>query len=256
MGSIMNQLFGSGSKQPASPSAPTTPAATSTTTSGAPPVQSPTLEKATGTSDKPKNPLDDFSKIWDPKLGADGKPIPPADNRVFQIDPKAVSDHFSKQDFKKFVKPETLEKIGKGGQDAQAAFGEAIQDLSTNLSTMLSVASTQLIEKALAAQRSRFESDLPGLVKKLSLGENLRNKHPVLNHPATKPLVEALQSQFSKQFPDATTQELQTMAESYLTGFATELTKKSGGTEDNSTGGKGGKETDQDWSGFLPEELR
>lgn len=198
------------------------------------------------------NPLDKFSKIWDAPLGADGKPKQTGRQKVIpDIDPAKITEFASRQDFKKFVKPETLAAIAKGGDEGTAAFAQAMQDIGSSTFASAMTASTQMMSAALERQQGQFEASLPELFKKFSLKENLGNKNPVLKHAAAKPIVDALQSVLARSYPESSSAELQTMAEDYLTTFATSLSGK-GTTEDADAGVKGGKK-EQDWSKFLEE---
>ena len=80
----------------------------------------------------PVNPLDKFKEMWQPNVGADGKPLPGKQPVIPKIDPAKIMEFAGKQDFKKFVKPETLAAIAKGGEEGSAAFQQAIQDIGSS----------------------------------------------------------------------------------------------------------------------------
>jgi len=203
-----------------------------------------------------KNPLDQFSDIWQPPKGADGKPIPKPDTKLFNIEPAKFFEHAAKQDFRKFVKPETLARIAKGGDDGNAAMSDLIQDLGSNIFATSALASTKMIEKAMETQKQQFESSLPELFKKLNLGENLRTKNPALNHPAAQPIVEALKTTLAQRYPEASAAELQETAETFLSTFASEVGGKKSLGDDKGSGSGRKSPGDQDWSSFLPDGLQ
>jgi len=206
--------------------------------------------EASGTGE-PANPLDKFKDIWQPLTGADGKPLPETKRPSFAIDATKMMEFASKQDFKKFVKPETMTAIAKGGEEGTAAMLQAFQDIGSSSFATSMTASSQLVERALAAQRQDFETSLPELVKRFSLKDNLRTKNPILSHPAASPIIEALQVTLAKNNPNATAAELQETAEEYLTSLAASFSGKKA-TEDDSGGNKSGKK-EQDWGKFLPD---
>jgi hypothetical protein len=208
-----------------------------------------TGSSSTGTSE---NPLDKFKDLWQPPTGADGKPKPPKEKAI-NIDPAKIFEFAGKQDFKKFVKPETFAAIAKGGDEGAAAFQQAIQDIGSSTFASAITASSQMMQAALEKQASTFEAGLPELFKKYSLKENLGNKNPVLKHAAAKPIVDALQSVLAQKYPDASAADLQTTAEEFLTTFASSISGKSTTDDAAATGGKGGKRKSEDWSSFLPE---
>lgn len=198
------------------------------------------------------NPLDKFSKMWDNPLGPDGKPVQPKQGTNFNLDPAKIAEFAAKQDFKKFVKPETMAAIAKGGEEGSAAFAQAIQDIGSNTFSMAMTASSNLTQKALKSQMEQFEASLPELVKKLSSKDSLRSKNPAFSHPAAQPILEAITERIAKHNPDATASEHQEMAEEFFTSFAESFGKKpkSDDSEPGNTGKR--KKNDEDWSQFLP----
>lgn len=212
---------------------------------------------ADGGDGTPANPMDKFKDIWQPNTGADGKPVASTKKPVMpKIDAAKIMEFAGKQDFKKFVKPETLAAIAKGGDEGSAAFAQAIQDIGSSTFASAVTASSHMMQAALERQESSFEEQFQERFKKFSLKENLGNKNPVLKHPAAQPIVEALQSVLANKYPNASAQDLQSTAEEFLTTFASSISsngKKEG--EDEDTGGKGGRKQ-EDWSKFLPEFLQ
>jgi hypothetical protein len=200
----------------------------------------------------PVNPLDKFKEMWQPPTSADGKPLPGRQPIIPKIDPAKIMEFAGKQDFKKFVKPETLAAIAKGGEEGSAAFQQAIQDIGSSTFASSITASSQMMSAALERQQKQFEDSLPELFKRFSLGENLSNKNPVLKHPAAKPIIDALQIQLAQKYPDASAADLQRTAEEFITAFASEATGKKQDSIANDT--KGRKQ--DDWSTFLPDYLK
>lgn len=205
-------------------------------------------ENVDATSGESANPLDKFKDIWQTPKGADGKPIQEKQPRSFTIDSSKMMEFAGKQDFKKFVKPETMAAIAKGGEEGTAAMLQAFQDIGSSSFATSMTAASQLVDRALASQREEFQAMLPELVKRSSLKDSLRTKNPILSHPAAAPIIEALQVTLAKNNPDATAAELQATAEDYLTSLATSFSGKKAADEESS--GKSGKR-DEDWGKFL-----
>lgn len=209
-----------------------------------------------GESKEPVNPMDKFKDIWQPATDADGKPKASSKKSVMpKIDPAKIMEFASKQDFKKFVKPETLAAISKGGDEGMAAFAQAMQDIGSSTFASATTASAHMMQAALERQAADFEERSEERFKKFSLKENLGNKNPVLKHPAAQPIVEALQSVLSNKFPQASAQELQSTAEEFLTTFASSISGSGKKEGEEDTGGKGGRKQ-EDWSTFLPDFLK
>lgn len=198
-----------------------------------------------------ENRLDKHKDIWQPATDADGKPLPAKQKTKFSIDPAKIMEYAGKQDFKKFVKPETLAAVAKGGEEGSAAFAQAMQEIGSSTFATSMSATSQLIQKALDSQRAEIMADLPEMFKKFSLKDTLRTKHPALSHPAAAPIIEALQNTLASKHPDATAEELRSTAEDFLTSFAAEYGGKKEG-EDDEVSGKGSKKPKQeDWGAFL-----
>lgn len=195
-------------------------------------------------------PLDKYKDLWEAPTGADGKPVPAKQKKSFSLDPAKMMEYAGKQDFKRFVKPETLAAIGKGGEEGVTAIQQMIQDIGSGTFASSMTASSRLVEQALAHQREEFELMLPDLVRKHSLKDSVRSKNPVSAHPAAQPIVNALQSQLASKHPEATAAELTDMVEEYLTTFASEFSGKKA-TETTDTGGKRGQRQEEDWSNFA-----
>jgi hypothetical protein len=269
MGATLRNLFGGGNPNSAGPpnnpnASPTNQrqvdqAAAGVTRGATPGGENTQLENsnagaeklnADGTPATPANPMDKFKDIWQAPKGADGKPITPAGReKLMNVDPAKIFEFAGKQDYRKFVKPETYAAIAKGGDEGSAAFAQAIQDIGSASFASSVTASATMMEKALERAHSQWEAGLPEMFKKMSLRENLSNKNPVVNHPAAKPIIEALQSVLARNHPDATAQDLQETAEEFLSTFAESLKGKPAASEDGSSVGGGKKETD--WSAFA-----
>lgn len=204
---------------------------------------------------EPANPLDKYKDIWQPPKDAEGKVVKQKEKTKFSIDPAKMMEFAGKQDFKKFVKPETVAAIQKGGEEGSAAFLQAIQDIGSSTFATSMTAASQLMEKAIESARADWDAELPERFKRFSAKDNLRTKNPALNHPAAQPIIDALQSRLAQAYPDATTAEHQEMAVDFLTSFAASIGKKSGEEEDGDTtssrrsGSKKAKE--EDWGVFL-----
>lgn len=211
-----------------------------------------TDQQVDGDGKKPaENRLDKYKDMWQPPVDGEGKPVPGKKKQNFTIDPAKIMEYASKQDFKKFVKPETLAAIAKGGDEGTAAFSQAMQDIGSSTFASSMTATSQLVQRALDAQAADFEARLPELFKKFSLKDNLRTKNPALSHPAASPIIEAIQDVLARKHPDATAEDLRSTAEDFLTSFAAEIGGKKD-EDDDDTGSKGSKKAKQeDWSAFL-----
>ena len=199
-----------------------------TPTQAATPPASPTPASPTPATPPatPASPLDSFTSLWEPVAtqGVDGT-LP--GNMFAGADPAKMLEAARKVDFAKSVPPAVLAKITAGGPDAAAAFAQAINDVAQRSYAQSSFASTKIVEAALAKFQEGLDSRLPSQIKRHQVSESLRESNPALNHPAAAPIMEALQSQLTVKYPNATVNEIKDMASQYLTQFSSAAGPKS-----------------------------
>ena len=211
--SFFSQMFGTTSTGPAD------------TATNIPPPSTVTPPAASTAPSPPADlsPLAEYKSLWEPSTTPNVDGTLPA-NMFAGADPAKMLEAARKVDFSKSIPPEVLAKITAGGPDAAAAFAQALNDVSQRAYAQSSFASTKIVEAALAKFQEGLDSRLPSQIKKHQVSDSLRELNPALTHPAAAPIMEALQSQFSVKYPNATTNELRDMASDYLTKFAGVIT--------------------------------
>lgn len=189
------------------------------------------------------SPLDEFKGLWETNAtdNANDQPI------GFNVDPQKLMEAASKVDFTKVIKPEDMAAITAGGEGAAQAFMRAMNSVTQNSYAQSALATSKIVEAALAQAQEKFESKIPSYIKKHNLSNSLREDNPALSHPAAAPILTALENQLTVKYPSATGAEIKKMATDYLTSFATAASPKK---PEEATGGKGGK-PEMDWSTFL-----
>jgi hypothetical protein len=200
-----------GPTQVANPGAPLpgTQSSNGTAPNGVVPTQS--ISTPTPTSGE-QSPLSNFADIWktDPNAAV-------TDTSIFGvIDPAKVMEAAKKLDFSKSVTPEILAKIQAGGPEAAAAFQSAMNSVGQLQYAQSAMATTKIVEQAVAKVTERFNAQLPSMVKQLSTREGLQTSNPILSNPAVQPMVEALTSQLLTKNPNATSAEIQTQVADYF----------------------------------------
>ena len=166
----------------------------------------------------PSSPLDQFKSLWEPNATPQVDGTLPA-NMFANADPAKMLEAARKVDFSKSIPPEVLAKITAGGPDAAAAFASALNDVSQRAYAQSSFASTKIVEAALAKFQEGLDSRLPSQIKKHQVSDTIRESNPALMHPAAAPILEAMQSQLTVKYPNATVNEIKDMAAQYLTAF-------------------------------------
>lgn len=194
---------------PAAPAAPATAAAPATeapateTTEVADPAASQSL-------------LEQHKDLWQPATTEQTEAQP-----LFAVDQSKLMEAAGKLDFTKLVKPEQLQAISRGGDEAAQAFLQAINAVGqAGFANALS-ANVKLIEQALERKEAEFEARIPGAIKSFNIESSL-SSDPVLKHPAARPVVGAIAKAMAAKNPDATPGELQEAALNLLREIAGE----------------------------------
>lgn len=207
---IFSQIFGSAA--PVQQPTQATPGNIPPTAKGAD-TQNPTVPAGTVESSKQESssPLDKYTDLW--------KTAPNAvnDNKVtFDADPQKIMEAASKVDFSKVVKPETLQKIQAGGENAAAAFLEAMNAVSQASFAQSAMATSKIVESALAKQSEQFDQHINRNIKKQSVSTAVRDTNPSYNHPAISPIMDALENSMTASNPNASPQEIKEKISDFL----------------------------------------
>lgn len=187
---------------------PTVPSATNTPT-----ITTPAADTVAANGGD-KSPLSQFDKLWDndPNAKAD-TPF------TFNSDPTKLLESARTVDFTKAISSELMAKINAGGQGAQQAMLEAMNNVSQLTYAQSSQAASKIAEQAVAATEQRFKDMLPGLLKQAQV-RDMQADNPLLSNPASAPMVEALQMQMTKKFPTASSAEIKSHVNDYLNTVA------------------------------------
>lgn len=220
-------------------------------TSAAPQGQAPAQQQAPAApqAPSPAAPADsaapegmDFSKLWEPAEG-ESQSFNPAD-MFAAIDPVKISEATSKMNFMNGVTQEQMAAISEGGEGAMKALAQMLNTVGQTAFTQSLIASAELTKQALVRADGSLDSRFKSLMNRESLATNLTQKNPQLASPEVAPITKALVQQFSQKYPNASSSELQTMAETYLMNAASKL---AGPKKEESTAADKGT----DWELFL-----
>lgn len=99
-------------------------------------------------------------------------------------------------------------------------FAQALNKVAQTVYAQNAMATSKIVEQALGNAKTAWTSELPGFIKSQNVSETLRTENPAFNHPAASPILGALQQQLNVKFPNASSQEIASMAKSYLGQFA------------------------------------
>lgn len=186
------------------------------------------------------SPMDKFKDLWETDANSQQQQEP-----LLKSDPQALMQAAQSVDFLKVITPELQAKIQAGGAEGMQAMTQAMNEVARMTFAQSAHATSSIVEQALAKQQERFKEMLPTLIKQHQANDTLRSSNPLMNDPAMAPMVEALQSQFSRKFPQATVAEINNYVNEYLNGAADKIS----GLRPQPTNTN--KRTEQDWSNFF-----
>jgi len=194
---------------------------------------------------QPQSPMAGFEKVWQAAQVDPNKPS----NQVFaKLDPAKVMESAKGVDFAKSLSPELLAQINAGGEGAMAAALQAMNQMSQGVYGQGAITTARLIDEALSKQREQLMAELPGLVRQQAVSENLQKENPIMNNPAIKPLVGALQSQLAVQYPNASAAELQQKVADYFANLGQVFAPK---VEPSPESKAGKSSASEDFGSFL-----
>lgn len=194
-------------------------------------------------SSESKAPLDQFNTLWE----TDPNNTAPGTESIFaNLDPAKIFEAAKNANFAGTISQENLQAISQGGEPAMRAFQEAMNAATQAVFAQSTLATTKIVEQALAKQAAKYEEAIPNLVRKHAASDSLHTENPALSNPAAQPIISAIQAQLAIKHPNATATQLKTMAKDYLENFANLVTPTKEPPKDPKA-----QSDDVDWSSFL-----
>lgn len=158
-------------------------------------------------------PFADFQDLWQPPKSSEGG----TPQGIFgEVDPKKFMEAAGKIDFSKVITPANMQAIAAGGEDAVKAFAQAMNQVAQTTYAQSAFAATKIAEQAVTRARESFVSELPQHIKAETLSSNLKAENPIFSNPAVAPVIDALKSQLTIKYPNATSADLTKMAKTYV----------------------------------------
>lgn len=192
--SLLAEMFGGNSNEPAQPSTPT---------------------PAPATPDTPPEPegLDKYKDIWNPIDPKDApKEFDPTS--LHQLDPEKFQEEIKKINFVQGVKAEDVAAIAEGGEAAVAAVGRLVNHAAQQAFAQALLGSTRLVENAVTKTNPLIQSQIDKALRGHEVNKAVNEVDPTFSHPAVAPMIEGLKSQLMVKHPRATPTEIATMAKS------------------------------------------
>lgn len=169
----------------------------------------------------PVSPLDQFKGLWenDPtKAAPDDEPKP--------LDATELSTAVSKADFAKAISPEMLAAIAEGGEAATAALPAILNAVAQQTMVQSTLVNDKLMQKAITAALAKQQKSLPAMLREQQAANHSKTTNPLFDNPAIKPVAEATRAQLLQKFPDASTEQITEMTNSYLVAMGESFAPK------------------------------
>lgn len=165
------------------------------------------------------SPLDQFKDMWetDPNVKA------PVEFKPESLDPTKLQEVMGKVDLTKVITQENLSLIEAGGEGATKALIESMNAVSQQTMMQSTLVANKMIEDSVTKAIESVTAKIPALLKEQNLSNSLKEQNPIYSNPAVKPVIDAVKSQLSVKFPDATTSDLTSMAQDFVKAMSTSL---------------------------------
>ncbi len=164
-----------------------------------------------GTQTNSQDPFKEFQGIWD----IDPTKVNEATPFFANIDPAKVMESASKANFMQ-MSAEQKAAIEAGGPQAFAAMQQILNRAAQSVYGQSALATSKMVDQALAAQREQMMKMLPSLMTKHQSTASLIQDNPLFSNPALQPMVEAMRDRFVAKNPNATPDEIKTQVASYF----------------------------------------
>jgi len=167
------------------------------------------------------SPLANFKDLWDPSEAKEGSGEPPRELTAEDLS-KAVSG----ADFANTVTPEMFASISEGGEGAQKAFVDALNNVARQVMIQSTLVNNKLSEKKVREALEAQKKEIPNLLKKQAVADNSRDSNPIFDNPAVKPVMESIQTALLNKYPTSSPTEINNMAKEYIIAMGQQFAPK------------------------------
>ena len=173
-----------------------------------------------------QSPLDSFAEIWQTPTNVQNQaPNITADAIAFDANQmQAIRQKVGAMNFLAGAKPETIQAALTGNVEA---FGSVINGAVQQALLQSMQLSGAMVNQGLRGLSQELMSHFPEIVRQQLASQQLRQDNPLFSNPATKPVLEALESALVRNQPGLTPQQVSQVAQSYLQEFAKNLIPQS-----------------------------
>lgn len=203
----------------------------------------------------PTSPLANYADLWkvDPPAAGSNPQQRPSLVPQMNIDAGKIMEAARGMDFTKGIDADILGRAAKGN-DAEA-LAQLISSVAQNAYAQSALATTNIVRSAMEIQDRNFNQHvMPSVLRKFAVSSAVA-ENPMAGIPAAAPMLQALETQLSTKYPQASPAEIKQHAATYLEGFAQEVVRANGGTivpKDNPNGNPlGARTSETDWEQYF-----
>lgn len=192
--------------------------------------------------------LDKFKAVWNTPTDAEGKPLAPQQDPLyqplFQLKAEDVQKGAATLDFTAGIKPELFQAVAAGGEEAVAAMRQIMNETARAAFAGSVMNSQHLVNGGFAKHAQALDQVLPTRIRDHAVNTT-KSEDPVFSHPAVAPVVNSLRTVIAKNNPNLSAAEAQKQVEDFIGGIA-EAIGASKQTQQQQTAAK----EDTDWMAF------
>lgn len=185
-----------------------------------PPNPSLTQDQVTADPAAAVDPMDKFKDLWAAPKPVEGAPKEFNPSAIFDLNPESVQKAVGSINFAEGITGEQLAAIQGGGEDAVKVFAAILNQSSAKAMSLSTTAAAKMIEQAMTQATGAMDGRINKQVKLNAVNSQMQELNPALSSPAAAPMVQALTTQFTNQFPMSSAAEIGTMVKEYMGNFA------------------------------------
>jgi len=189
------------------------------------------------------DPMKAFEKLWEVKKPEEGAEPEFNPSAIFNTDPEGMQKAVAGINFADMVTEDSLAAIQAGGPEALKAMVSMLNGTASKVMTMATTASAKMIEQGLTKASGALDGKINKQVKLNQVNSHMQELNPALSSPAAAPMVKALTTQFTNQYPLSSATEISAMVKDYMVGFADLAAGKKEPVQDPATAGQPDWET-------------
>lgn len=161
----------------------------------------------------PELPLDQFKTLWDDVPLDPNAPVP---DTPLELKAEDIQKAVANANFTQAITPEHLTAIAAGGEEAQKAFGEAMNLVARQVMVQATLVGSRITDNAVAKALELERAKIPKMLRDQATAAHLTDTNPLFDNPAIKPIIEQTKAQLLAKNPTATPEQITQMTQDFI----------------------------------------